>query len=852
MTSRLFLLQIAFLASSVVAAPSAPVKLAPVSFEIAAAPAWVLPVKADHSISGGDDGGISYLLFDRQDNVGLQSSYFHEVRRVTSENGVQNGASVSATFDPSYQKLIFHALHLIRAGTRLNRLDRAGIKLFQREKDIESFLYDGAYTAQCELEDVRVGDVIEYSFSIVGMNPVMNGRYQRVFYTDWSFPVHRVITRLVYPAERQLHFQTKNRPLKPAITTEKGTSVWMSDDASVPARRTDSDVPTDYDANGWVQFSEFMNWRGVAEWALPLFQIAAPFSAELQNEIEKIRGITDIEKRIFAALRLVQDQVRYLGIESGVGSHRPTAPSEVFRRRFGDCKDKGLLLTAVLQQCGVDAAPALVSTTYRKTVADRLPAPDDFNHAIVQVRNGDNVHWLDPTRSSQRGKLSQIYVRDLGYALVLRSGTDGLTAYSPPRDSLPRRKVSESYRVPAPGGTGDLEVVTECYGLSAERARNTFQENGRDKIEKQYLQYYARTFPKIKTRKPLGFQELPDENACRVTESYSIPDIWEWNQEEGKYQLLLYPGDIAEAMGTAGPSQRDDPLELNYPANVTQEIHASMFDRWQVNIKNHSANNSFFRFSDKATVKGKQLDFIYHFETLADRVPPADLPGYNSALSKARDSLGYSLSYQAPAESIELRRWFSQINWRLGLLGSVVLTLTMVLAALYIYKTKLPAPLPPPAFTLPGLEGLRGWLFLVGVHHVFYLINFFVVLCGTFSTMLNLEAWRVLTEPGTPQYHPLWQPTLLFEFFFNIVVLVLSGLLAVLFFRKRAAWPRTYALFLALLLAGSLVDAWLVQKIPVAGADDSGIREVVRGGVAALIWIPYCFVSKRVKATFRH
>src|ERR1041385_4656663 len=66
-----------------------------VTFEIAAPPAWVLAVKADHSVKDADEGGISYLLLDRQDNAGLQASYYHETRRVTSENGVQNGASVT-------------------------------------------------------------------------------------------------------------------------------------------------------------------------------------------------------------------------------------------------------------------------------------------------------------------------------------------------------------------------------------------------------------------------------------------------------------------------------------------------------------------------------------------------------------------------------------------------------------------------------------------------------------------------------------------------------------------------------------------------------------------------------------
>ena len=825
---------------------------APVTFNIAPPPAWVKKIEPASRGSDGDSGGISYLLVDRQDNVAFQSAYYHEARQVTSDNGVQNGAAVSVSFDPAYQELIFHSLQVTRGGVRANRLDRSQIKLFQREKDMESFLYDGAYTAQCELEDIRAGDIIEFAYTVKGINPVMAGRYSRVFYTDWSFRVQRVVIRFLYPAQRKLHFLVKNRPLKPVITSAAGTTEWLSDQADVAARRMDADTPADYDPNGWVQVSEYESWRAVVDWALPLFQPEASLSADLRTEVAKLRQIADAEKRVLAALRLVQEQLRYLGIESGAGSHRPTSPSEVFRRRFGDCKDKALLLVTVLQQCGVDAVPALVHTSFRGTLAGRLPMPDDFNHAIVQVGLGEQVHWLDPTRSSQRGPLSQIYVRDLKLALVLRAGTQALTRYSPPRDSLPSRTVTENFRVPQPGETGELEVVTESHGLSAERTRSGFQESGREKIEKEYLQYYARRFPRISVKKALVYEEIPEANACRTHEFYSIPEIWTINEEEKKYELALYPGDVAEPMGTAGPSQRDDPLALNFPAKVTQVINAQMFDRWSITAKNQSMNNPFYRFSDEAKVDGRNVTLTYTYEALADRVAPADLPAYNAGLTKLRDKLGYTLFYQKPGGALDFTKWVHQFNWRMALLTVGVALVVFVLCGVFFFKSKLPVPLPPPPATLPEKQGLGGWLILVGIHHVVRPFVFIATLVMLVPTIFNLEVWRGFTEPGGAQFHPYWRPALLFELFGSLVLLIGSGLLLILFFRKRAVWPRTYAAFLLFALAYMTLDFWLAQRIPVSTTSQEGnIRDLVQVVIAAAIWVPYCFVSKRVKATFR-
>jgi len=59
---------------------------------------------------------------------------------------------------------------------------------------MESFLYDGYYTADCQIEDVRVGDIVEYSYTIEGANPVLRGKFYDFATTEWAIPVQRAVT----------------------------------------------------------------------------------------------------------------------------------------------------------------------------------------------------------------------------------------------------------------------------------------------------------------------------------------------------------------------------------------------------------------------------------------------------------------------------------------------------------------------------------------------------------------------------------------------------------------------------------------------------------------------------------
>ena len=196
-----------------------------VSFEIAPVPSWVKPVEPGNDIEvTANNNGMVYLLADRQENLQRNAFYYREVRKIISQKGIEGGASISARFNPIFEKLIFNSIKVIRNGTVLDRLDRSRIELVPKEKEPDRAFYDPSLSAQMVLDDVRVGDVVELALTVEGANPLNRGKYSKVYLVQWETLIVRNVLRLVYSAERKLAFRAHNGAREPTTTTANGTT----------------------------------------------------------------------------------------------------------------------------------------------------------------------------------------------------------------------------------------------------------------------------------------------------------------------------------------------------------------------------------------------------------------------------------------------------------------------------------------------------------------------------------------------------------------------------------------------------------------------------------------------------
>ena len=600
-------------------------------FEVRRAPAWIDTVAVEmHPAAANIRSGIDGLLDDHQIHVAGANvdEYFRRVLLVATSAGVQNASELNIDFDPSYQRLVLHDVVLIRGGKRIDELKQDEVRIIEKERDADESIYSGDLTALIFLNDVRPGDVLDYSWSLAGSNPLLGGRYADEFDFGARIPTRLMRHRLVWPAGRPLHLS------KPAhIEHRGGADVYTWERRDVASTGVEDSTPEWYDPWETVQVTEYATWNEVARWADTLFALddaSRKTIAAIANDIRASNN--DRDAQLVAAIRFVQDDIRYLGIEMGRGSHEPRQPATVMAQRYGDCKDKALFLAALLRELGVEAYPALVNTKLRRRLDDFLPSPFLFDHAITEVVDGGKTYWIDGTLSDQGGTLATLDTPSDERALLIRAESKGLTPIV--IHSHGSIAVEE---VISPDKQQMVLAVTSTYsGRDADNMRAELASESLADVAKKHINRYAADHPRIEA---LGQPSITDDrlkNVIVLRERYTIHDLW----KNGSW--TYYPRAIEQHLTRPETLVRSMPLSIDYPRDVTERLTIRGGANAQAEDDDIVVNSSALQFRQHLA-RGNDLVVTTTLRATKDAVPVSEVADHLAALNEMNDSLAVTL-----------------------------------------------------------------------------------------------------------------------------------------------------------------------------------------------------------------
>lgn len=803
-------------------------------------PLWVNEKKADIQFintTGESFGGYYHLLVDFQENILTESMYCHFVIKLFNSDGVQNMSDISVDFDPEYQTLKFHEINRYREGVRTDELLNHEIRIIQREADMERFLYDGSMTAFVNLGDMREGDILEYSYTIQGYNPVYQGNFFRNFYLEYNEPVGEIYRRIIAPEGKKLFFNYLREAAEPVVSKSDGRIEYIWQEKDVKALVYDNNVPSWHNASKVVDISSFDSWSDVNSLMISQYQISETDLSRLRKEAAGIFEGTDKDSLLFSIIHFVQDNIRYLAFESGMNSIKPESPVKVLASRFGDCKAKSLLLCGLLKVYEIEAFPVFVNSSRIPDENQAFPSLNRFNHCVVQINYNGKILNVDPTIPNQGGTIHDFFFPDYGYGLLIKEGTESLTFLK--NNFSSQTRVSDYFKLDTIGGKASFKVITEYCGSCADDQRSFLQRTSSAVIKQDYLKFYSETFPYIQASAPLKITDDRTRNLITMEEEYTIDSIWVPDPKTpAKINLEVAAFVINSIYSVPSSPMRTMPYALSFPKNFTEDIYIDLPEEWPVSPKSFEVNDPAFFFSYNSFYNDKQIHLQYKYNTLTAFLKADVFNDFYTNHERIEEWLNYNISY-TPQDA----KSFS-LSW-LSLVFHIIVLLISTYFAFRIYNHY------NPEINTTGDRPIGGWLILIAIGLI---VSTITVIYQLFfdPTFFNSSTWQAYLKPGNRNI--LMFLLIVVEFAFNSILLVYLVLIQIMFYKRRNAAPRLIIIFYSSYLIFLVLDTFMAHSLMPDSFTESertkSYYEIGRNSIVTMIWITYFLKSLRVKETF--
>lgn len=318
-------------------------------------------------------------------------------------------ADLGAFYDRTFSRLVDARARVVRPDGDTKSF---GLDDMADQPSVFNALYSDNRVVSKSFGALPAGTVVDWITEVEWNNPtwVVNR-----FYFGSRVPTRRATYEVFVPDGWDVDHTAKERwqtvQWPPQRTPVEGGTRLVWERTDIPALEREPYAPTLSDLvpivyvrlAEWVEGGQrkrsFGTFEDYARWMHGVQEGTAEPSPELEAVVKDIlRDLPDDpETRARKLYEWVQEQIRYVSVQIGMGGWRPTEAKEVFRLGYGDCKDKANLLRTMLRVAGIDSS--LVSLYSHDGVPRPfvLPGVGNTNHAIIAVHLPDRTVLADPT-----------------------------------------------------------------------------------------------------------------------------------------------------------------------------------------------------------------------------------------------------------------------------------------------------------------------------------------------------------------------------------------------------------------------------------------------------------------------
>jgi tetratricopeptide (TPR) repeat protein len=514
--------------------------------------------KAPPSWIGKDAAVLQRTIATRISASGLGERLDHRIIKILDDRAIESQAVHSIGYDPSESYVEVRRARVRRAD---GRIEDIGVVDYFPIGSAGYRMYYDQRAVSVSFPGLRVGDTVEVAFvrRDVAARNKFDEYYGDLVTLQGLEPIRALEYVLEAPADVELYFNH-------AITEERSedgkSKIYKLLRKDIAGLWTEGDMPGITEIADYLHVSTYATWDDVGRWYWGLVKGQLLVDDAIEAGVEK--ALAELPKdaserdKIAALYRHVIRSTRYVGLEFGIHGYKPYRTTDIYNRRFGDCKDKASLLKVMLAQIGVDSHLVLVRTRDLGTIGDAPASLSVFNHAIVHVPKYDL--YMDGT--AEHSGAFELPGGDQGASVLVIEDGKGASFRTIPFDK-PTANQTSYMQVISLSADGNAKVDHEMtlFGVSAASWRATLEAEGQR--EELLTKQLAGTFPGTKVVSA-SFPGITDPLApVQVKAELTIPG---WAQVQGqglRFRLLGHEVQLQRAV--APQAKRNHPLVLGVP-----------------------------------------------------------------------------------------------------------------------------------------------------------------------------------------------------------------------------------------------------------------------------------------------
>jgi hypothetical protein len=316
----------------------------------------------------------------------------------------------------------------------------------------------------------------------------------------------------------------------------------------------------------------------------------------------------------------VQDNIKYIAFEDGLGGFIPRPCSLVYERKYGDCKDMTSMLMAMLTSAGIPVYYTWIGTRDIPFSYNQVWTPIVDNHMIAACQVDDEIIFIDGTSDYIQFGLPSIFTQ--GKQALVRKGHNDFELIDVPIPDPDQSQIIDTVTLSVQNGDINGTGISRFSGYYGTTMKDFAHYVKPDKQKEAFESYFEKGNNRFEISE-LTFTNLAyADDPVVVNYEFELPEYAYQNEDEMYINLHLDQEFGSERI----ESKRIFPIEQSFKSKERYVVQLQLPNGWEVK-----------KLPEKVMFKNDQFGFQMYY-TQQDQTVTLTAENYVNTLAVEPDN----------------------------------------------------------------------------------------------------------------------------------------------------------------------------------------------------------------------